>query len=163
MARKIMVVLSALEVMMAVHAAEVTNVVQCLNVELSQSVLNGISSTDCSTPQTSCIGFIKGMITGDYQTYLLHFSDAIRMEECGTADLTALTLQASNAFRDFVHEMGYSNHVIRAYSESSTGMTWYVSVKLQSRKGSRVDISKMDIRMESIFGAWRITEWSVDE
>ncbi len=163
MARRIMAVLWALEVMTAVNAAEITNVVQCLNVELSQSVLNGISSTDCSTPQTSCIGFIKGMITGDYQTYLLHFSDALRVEGCGTADLTMLPLQSSNAFRDFVHEMGYSNHVVRAYSESSTGMTWYVSVKLQSRKGSRVDTSQMDIRMENINGVWRITKWNVDE
>lgn len=163
MARRIMVVLSALEVMAIVHAAEITNVVQCLNVELSQSVLNNISSTDCSTPQASCLGFLKGMITGDYQAYLLHFSDALCVEGCGTADLAALMPQASNAFRDFVHEMGYSNHVVRAYSEIATGTTWYASIKLQSRKASRVDVSQMNLELENCNGAWRITKWDIDE
>ncbi len=79
------------------------------------------------------------------------------------SELAAVTPQVSDAFRDFVHEMGYSNHVIRAYSETSTGMTWYVSVKLQSRKGERVDVSQMDIRFENCNGAWRITKWNIDE
>lgn len=61
MAKKLMAILSVLEVMATVHAVVITNIVQCLNVELSQSVLNNISSIDCSTPQMSCLGFVKGM------------------------------------------------------------------------------------------------------
>lgn len=81
------------------------------------------------------------MVSGDYKTYLFHFSDALRIEECGTADLVTLTPQVSDSFRGFVQGMGYSNHVVRAYSETVTGTTWYVSVKLQSQKGARVDVS----------------------
>lgn len=158
-----MAILSALEVMVTVHAAVITNIVQCLNVELSQSVLDNISSLDCSTPQMSCLGFVKGMVSGDYKTYLFHFSDALRIEECGTADLTTLTPQVSDFFRGFVQGMGYSNHVVRAYSETATGTTWYVSIKLQSQKGARVDVSQMGVRMENSNGAWRITKWDIDE
>ena len=149
--------------MTIVSTAQITNVAQCLDTMLTSSVLSEISLTDCSTPQKSFLGFIKGSIEGDYKSFLLHFVDAVRIEECGTANLSEITSDMTNSFYTMVQKFGFSNHIIRAYSESVTGLTWYASVTLQSQKGPMKKTSYMETQLVNTNGEWRISFWDVDE
>lgn len=146
-----------------VSVAQITNVAQCIDTVLTPSVLSEISLTDCSTPQKSVLGFIKGSIEGDYKSFLLHFVDDARVEECGTANLSEITAEMTNSFYTMVQEFGFSNHIIRAYSESATGLIWHASVTLQSQKGPMKKTSYMETRLINTNGEWRISSWDVDE
>ena len=148
---------------MIINADQITNVAQCLDAVLTPSVLSEISLTDCSTPQKSLLGFIKGSIEGDYKSFLLHFVDDARIKECGTANLSEITADMTNGFYMMVKEFGFSNHIIRAYSEAVTGQTWYVSATLQSQKGPMKKTSYMETQLVNTNGEWRISFWDVDE
>lgn len=162
MDRRLITLLVLLVVAPLIHA-EITNVSQCINVELRRSVLNNINPTNSSTHQTAYLGFIRGMISGDYRTYLFHLTDSVRIEECGTADLHALTPQMMSEFQCFTQSMGYTNHMIKTYCETSTSGVWYVSSLLQSQNGRRIDVSQLDIQFVNTNGEWRVSRWEVDE
>lgn len=163
MARKLMVLMSVVLGVIAMGRAQITNIAQCINVVLTPPVLSEISLTDCSSPQRSFLGFIRGSVVGDYKSYLLHFTDSMRIEECGTSNLSAVTGEMTNDFLSTVQGFGFSNHVVRAYSESTTGLICYVAATLQSQKGLMIKNSYMNAEFVSTNGAWRISSWDVDE
>lgn len=144
-------------------SAQITNVTQCLNIPLSPSILETIDSFDCSTSQTSFLGFVKGAITGDFKSFLRPMSDELRIEECGFSDLDCVSSTMTNDFYNIVLQMGFSNHVLSAFSEINTNDYRLLSGMLQSQKGLMTKASKIELRMMETNGEWRIYQWDVED
>ena len=162
MAKRIMVVFIFMLLCLPVFAA-ITNIVQCLNMELTEARLSEFPFRDNSTPQNSLLGFVRGAITGDYLSFLTPLSDAVRVEETGVSDLSQVTQGMINQFYTFVVSSGFSNHVVRAYSEVFTSDTIIMKTKIQSRRGMMNKINEVQTTMRQIGGVWRIVNWDVDE
>lgn len=143
--------------------AEITNIAQCLNQELTVDRLSQFPFRDNSNPQNSLLGFIRGSITGDYLSFLMSLSDAARTEEAGVSDLSQVTPAMTNQFYAFVTLAGFSNHVVCAYSEVMTNNTIRARTYIRSRCGSMNKTNEVRTIMQSFGGSWRIVEWNVDE
>ena len=152
-------------VFLCIHSgnAQITNVAQCLDVELTSTVLGAMPSFDGTSPQLAFMGFVKGTLNGNYEEFLWHLSDDQRIENCGFSDLSNLTPAMTNNFFDTIASMGFSNHYIRAYSECPTNGGYAVSATMQSRKGPMVKLSNMDLNLVLTNGVWRIVSWEVEE
>lgn len=143
--------------------AEVTNLAQCVNIELTPSLLGQIPTCDNSTPHTCLLGFIKGAATGDFRSFLWALSDELRMEEAGISDLSLLTSAMTNQFLVFSMECGFSNHVVCAYSEQQTNGVVHASVSIRSQYGPLATTNELKACLQESDGFWRISEWDVDE
>lgn len=146
-----------------VALADVTNLAQCVNAELTPALLAQIPSCDNSTPQTCLLGFIKGAATGDFRAFLWALSDERRMEEAGMSDLSLLTSAMTNDFLEFSMACGFSNHFILAYSEQQTNGAVRANVSIRSQYGSLVTTNELKANLQELDGGWRIIEWDADE
>lgn len=68
--------------------ATITNITQCLNLELTKERLAEFPDKDNSSPQNCILGFVKGAVCGDYLSFLTPLSDDVRIEETGTSVLS---------------------------------------------------------------------------
>lgn len=143
--------------------AQITNVAQCLGIQLSPSMLNEIDPSDCSSSQTSFLGFLKGAISGDLAAFLRPMSDDLRVGECGVANIGDVTIDMTNTFFEIVMQTGFSNHVLSAYSEMETNGCRNLSATLTSQKGQMTKMSQLELRMAETNGEWRITSWDVED
>lgn len=146
-----------------VSMAEITNVQQCINVELTPSILSQIPDMDCTTPQASVLGFVKGVVTGNFLTFLWPLSDAVRVRESGVSDLSLVTPSMTNQFLEFVSDSGFSNHFVCAYSEIQTNGAVHATISVRSRSGLLVKTNDVKTILQTSNGLWRIVEWDVDE
>ena len=143
--------------------ATITNIVQCIDQNLTATHLSEFPDRDNSTSQSCLLGFIKGSITGDYLSFLAPLSDTIRIEEAGTSNLTQITSTMTNQFHAFAMAAGFSNHVVRAYSEAVTNNVIYSTTYIQSQCGLMNKTNKVYTVIQATGGSWRIVEWDVDE
>lgn len=163
MAKRVIVIWSMLYVCCPSCLAVITNVVQCVNVELTTSILNEFPNMDNSTPHSVVLGFLKGMITGDYQLYLCPLSDDLRKDDSGTSDLSIVSQSKINQFHDFSIAQGFSNHVVRSFSQVSSNRVVTAHLLMSSRCGALYKTNDLSVVMETFNGNWRITQWDVDE
>ena len=143
--------------------ATITNIVQCLNLELTADRLSQFPFRDNSTPQNSLLGFVRGSITGDYLSFLTPLSDAVRVDEADVSDLSQVTQSMISQFHTFVTSSGFSNHVVCAYSEIATNNTIRSKIYIRSRRALMNKTNEVQTVMQQIDGSWRIIEWDVDE
>ena len=143
--------------------AAITNIVQCLNLELTVDRLSQFPFRDNSNPQNSLLGFVRGSITGDYISFLTPLSDAARVDEAGVSDLSQVTPSMTNQFYTFVALSGFSNHVVCAYSEVVTNSTICAKTFIRSRCGLMNKTNELQTTIQQIDGSWRIVEWDVEE
>ena len=162
MDKRIMVIFICMLLCLSAFAA-ITNIVQCLNIELTEERLSEFPFRDNSTPQNSLLGFVRGAITGDYLSFLMPLSDAVRVEETGVSDLSQVTQDMTNQFYTFVISSGFSNHVVCAYSEVFTNDTIIMRTGIRSRRGMMNKMNEVQTTMRKIGGTWRIINWDVDE
>lgn len=141
----------------------ITNILQCLDLQLTSERLAEFPVRDNSTPQNCLLGFLNGSITGDYLTFLTPFSDAVRGEEAGVSDLSQVTSSMTNQFLTLVSSAGFSNHVVRAYSEVISNNTIYATTLVQSQCGLLNKTNEIHTVMQKLGNSWRITFWDVDE
>ena len=143
--------------------AAITNIVQCLNLELTTDRLSQFPSCDNSNPQNALLGFVRGSITGDYLSFLMPLSDAARVEEVGVSDLSQVTPSMTNQFYTFVISTGFSNHVVCAYSEIATNNIVQSTTFIRSRCGLMNKTNELQTTIQQIDGSWRIVKWDVEE
>ena len=143
--------------------AAITNIGQCLNLELTTDRLSQFPSCDNSNPQNALLGFVRGSITGDYLSFLMPLSDAARVEEVGVSDLSQVTPSMTNQFYTFVISTGFSNHVVCAYSEIATNNIVQSTTFIRSRCGLMNKTNELQTTIQQIDGSWRIVKWDVDE
>ena len=134
MAKRIMTSCICALLCLSAYAA-ITNIVQCLNLELTADRLAQFPFRDNSNPQNSLLGFVRGSITGDYISFLTPLSDAVRVDETGVSDLSQVTPSMTNQFYTFVTSSGFSNHVVCAYSEVATNGAICSKIFIRSRCG----------------------------
>jgi len=162
MAKRIMVVCIYALLYQSVSAA-ITNIIQCLNQELTEERLSQFPFRNNSTPQNSLLGFVRGTITGDYLSFLTPLSDATRVDESGVSDLSQVTPSMTNQFYTFVNSSGFSNHIVCAYSEVFTNDTMVLKTYIQSRRGLMNKTNEVQTTLQQIGGSWRIVNWDVTE
>ena len=162
MAKRIMVICICVLLCLSAFAA-ITNIVQCLNLELTGERLSEFPFRDNSTPQNSLLGFVRGAITGDYLSFLTPLSDAARVDEAGVSDLSQVTQTMTNQFCTFVTSSGFSNHVVCAHSEVFTNDTIIMKTDIRSRHGLMNKTNEVQTTIRQIGGEWRIINWDVYE
>ncbi|MBR4611894.1 MAG: hypothetical protein IKO40_04170 [Kiritimatiellae bacterium] len=143
--------------------AQITDVSQCLDIQLSPSILNDIDPSDCSSSQTAFLGFLKGSVSGDLVAFLRPMSDDLRVGECGVANIDDVTIDMTNNFFAVVMQTGFSNHVLVAYSEVETNGCRNLSATLSSQRGQMTKMSQLALRMAETNGEWKITSWDVED
>lgn len=144
-------------------AGAVTNLSQCIGIELTPAVLSEFPERDNSTPETCMLGFVKGVVTGDLPLFLAPLSDELRAEEAGVSALSMLTPAMTNDFRNFVLGEAFSNHVVRSCAETVSGGEATIRFSMESQSGVLVKTGEMRATLSETGGEWRITEWDVDE
>ena len=143
--------------------ATITNIAQCLNLELTAACLSQFPFRDNSNPQNSLLGFVRGSLTGDYLSFLTPLSDAMRVDEAGVSDLAQVTPSMTNQFYAFVTSAGFSNHVVCAYCEIMTNGAIRSKTFIRSQRGLMTKTNEVQTVIRQIDGSWRIVEWDVDE
>ena len=162
--RTLLVATSFSFVMMCLSAfPAITNIVQCVGVELTPSCLDEFPDRDNTTSQNCLLGFVRGSIVGDYISFLTPLSDAVRMDEFGVLGLEDVTPAMTNTFYKFVASAGFSNHVVCAYSETATNDTIYAMTAIRSQCGLMVKTNELQTIIKQSGNAWRIIQWDVDE
>ena len=161
MAKRVIIVL--VWTVLCLSANAITNVTQCLNVELTAAQLVEFPDKDNSSPQACILGFVKGAIDGDYISFLTPLSDEIRIKEIGTSNLSLVASSMTNQFHEFVTSAGFSNHVIRAYTEVISNNTVYAKSFIQSRCGMLNKTNEVRTIIRQFGNSWRIVEWDVEE
>lgn len=141
----------------------VTNIEQCVGVELTESVLATFPVCDTSTRQNCVLGFVKGVVAGDAICFLVPMSDDLRQEEFGVTNVSQITSAMSSEFHDFVVASGFSNHVVCAYSETVTNDLFDVAIHLSSCKGDVCKTNEAHLAIRQIDDSWRIVGWEIEE
>lgn len=162
MSKRVMVV-SICALLCQTLFATITNIAQCLNLELTAERLSQFPFRDNSTPQNSLLGFVRGSITGDYLSFLTPLSDSARVDEAGVSDLSQVTQYMTDRFYTFVVASGFSNHVVCAHSEVTSNDTIVLKTSIHSRRGLMNKTNEVQTIMRQIGGSWRIVNWDVSE
>lgn len=143
--------------------ASITNLDQCVGVELYGPVVQTLPAYDNSTAERAVLGFLRGTITGDYRMHLTPMCNTLRVENVGRVDLDALSDAQTNAFYQSVHEMEVTSHVVKATSSLVTGSNATISATLRSVGGRMVKTTELRFSIAHTNGEWRIVSWDVDE
>jgi len=164
MAEKLIVVLAGFFIWMVLPAfAQITNVTQCVDMELTDAVLAQFPEQDNSSCHNCLLGFLKGLVQGDYLSFLIPLSDELRAEESGSADLASVSPSAIGEFHDFITDMAFSNHVVYSFSENVADGLVHAVMSIRSQRGTVVRTGKILMNVQQTNGTWRIVEWDAEK
>lgn len=162
MAKRMTVFLAA--VLAGTHVfGAVTNLSQCVGIELTAAVLAEFPERDNSSPEACVLGFVKGSVSGDFSVFLTPLSDDLREEEAGVSDLSMLTPAMTNDFLAFVTGAAFSNHVVQSHSAAVSQNEATVEFSMCSQSGMLVKTNRMQATLLGTGNEWRITAWDVDD
>ena len=147
----------------SVFCQDITNVWQCINLELTDDVLDSFPSDATSSVQNCALAFVKGSVTGDLKTFALPFSDEIRSSEFGIADLNNIPAALTNEFSTLMASISNCTTRLISYSETNSNGVFKVNLNLQrqGRGYNRAEMARLDIVQTN--AAWRIVNWDIDE
>ena len=146
-----------------VHSEDITNIIQCMNTNLTSDVLGRFPTNATSTAQKCVLAFVKGCVNGDLRTFASPFSGQIRSSEFGVPNLDSIPASVSNEFSVLMSSISNCTNKVIAYNETTNNGLIRANITLH-RQGvnyNRAEVSHLDIAQTN--NVWRIISWDVDE
>lgn len=146
-----------------VWGEDITNINQCLNINLTAEVLCRFPSNPTSTVQNCVLTLVKGSVSGDLGIFVSPFSPEIRSSEFGISDLDNIPGLLRNEFSALMTSVTNCTSRVVSYNETTSNGAARVSMVLH-RQGigyNRAESLHLDIASTNNF--WRIVNWDVDE
>ena len=94
----ILAVVASITFVCGVHSEDITNIIQCMNTNLTSDVLGRFPANATSTAQNCVLTFVKGSVNGDLKTFASPFSEQIRSSEFGIPNLDNIPASVRNEF-----------------------------------------------------------------
>lgn len=146
-----------------VHSEDITNIIQCMNTNLTSDVLGRFPTNATSSAQNCVLTFVKGSVKGDLKTFAAPFSEQIRSSEFGVPNLDSIPASVSNEFSVLMSSISNCTNKVVAYNETTNSGVIRANITLH-RQGvnyNRAEVSHLDIAQTN--NVWQIISWDVDE
>ena len=146
-----------------VYGENITNIIQCMNTNLTSDVLGRFPTDATSTAQNCVLAFVKGGVIGDLKTFASPFSDQIRSSEFGISSLDSIPASVSNEFSMLMSSVSNCASKVIAYSETTNNGLIQACITLhrQGESYNRAEVVHLDITQTN--NIWCIINWDVDE
>lgn len=156
---KKMVCVVACSAMMLAYGEQYTNVMQVLNVPLTNDALNLINELDASTPDRLFLAFMKSCAQGCLSGFLSLFTDTYITSELGVADKDAFTDEDSFDFQQFFNDSSVTNKTLVAYSCIVSGNVANVTATIRMFTRTRTINEDFEMGFMQTNGVWKIAQW----
>ena len=159
----ILAMATSITLVCGVYSESITNIIQCMNTNLTSDVLMQFPTNATATAQNCVLTFVKGSVNGDLKTFAAPFSGQIRSLEFGVTNLDSIPGSVSNEFAVLMSSISNCTNKVIAYSETTNNGLIRASITLH-RQGvnyNRAEVSHLDIVQTN--SVWCIINWDVDE
>ena len=158
-----LVMVASIVLINRVDGENITNINQCININLTSDVLDRFPTNTTSTVQNCVLAFVKGSVTGDLKTFASPFSDEIRALEFGISRLDTIPVSASNEFSVLMSSVSNCTSKVIVYTEITNNSLIKANIILhrQGDNYNRNEVVRLDISQTN--NIWRIVCWDVDE
>jgi len=143
--------------------ANITNISQCINTDLTAEVLSRFPSNSTVKAQNCVLAFVKGSVNGDLRIFAAPFSDEVRFSEFGISGLDNIPAAISNEFFTLMKSVSNCTSRVILYNEvtNNRGVKADITLRRQGIGYNRVEVCHLDIVHTN--NSWRIAQWDVDE
>ena len=146
-----------------VYSEDITNISQCINMNLTPAVLDRFPTNSTSTAQNCVLAFVKGSVTGELKTFASPFSDEIRALEFGLSSLDSIPASVSNEFSMLMSSITNCTSKVISYTEITNNSLIKANITLH-RHGDNYNRSEVvHLDMSQTNNVWNIINWDVDE
>ena len=159
----ILVMAASISFVCGVCGEGITNISQCMNVNLTSEVLATFPTNATSSAQNCVLAFVKGSVNGDLKTFASPFSEQIRSSEFGVPNLDSIPASVSNEFSTLMLSISNCTSKVIAYGETTNNglVRANITIHRQGANYNRAEVSHLDMAQTN--NAWRIINWDVDE
>lgn len=160
---KFVVVMFALSCCAFAYGECITNIVQCMNTNLTADVLARFPSNCNATVQNCVLTFVKGGVEGDLRTFASPFSTEVLSSEFGITNLDDIPSSIQNEFATLMNSISNSAVRIVSYCETTTSGVVKANISLhrQALGYNRIEVVHLDLSQTN--DVWCITNWDADE
>ncbi|MBR4652446.1 MAG: hypothetical protein IKO72_03730 [Kiritimatiellae bacterium] len=146
-----------------VYSEGITNIIQCINTNLTADVLMQFPTNATATAQNCVLAFVKGSVSGDLKMFASPFSNQILSSEFGVSSLDSIPASVSNEFSVLMLSISNCTNKVISYNETTNNGVIKANITLhrQGENYNRAEVSHLDITQTN--NVWRIINWDVDE
>lgn len=158
-----LVMMASISPFCGVHSEDITNIIQCINTNLTSDVLGRFPTNATSSAQNCVLTFVKGSVNGDLKTFAAPFSEQICSSEFAVPNLDSIPASVSNEFSVLMSPISNCTNKVVAYNETTNSGVIRANITLH-RQGvnyNRAEVSHLDIAHTN--NVWQIINWDVDE